>query len=64
MDDASGVAVVDAVAELIEEQFDLILSHGGFVFSQPLLEIVLYQLKDEGEFLFSRNVDNFAETES
>lgn len=63
MDDASGVAVVDAVAELIEEHFDLILSHGGFVFSQPLLEIVLDQLEDEVEFLFSRDVDNFAETE-
>lgn len=64
VDDATGVAVVDAVAELVEEQFDLILTHAGFVFTQPFLEVVIDQFKDEVEFLLGRNVDNFSKTES
>lgn len=47
MDDSSGVAVVDAVAELIEEQFDLILTHSMFVFTKVLFHIVVDKLKDQ-----------------
>ena len=43
----TGVAVVDAIAELVEEQFDLVLTHGGLVLAQPLFEVVIDQLKDK-----------------
>ena len=64
MDDAAGVAVVDAIAELVEEQFDLILAHGGFVLAQPFFEVVVDEFEDKVEFFFCGNVDNFSKTKS
>lgn len=47
MDDSSGMAVVDSVAELIEEKFDLICSHGVFVFAEIFFHIIVNEFKDE-----------------
>lgn len=45
VDDASGVAVVESVAKLIEEKLDLIAGHGLLVLSHVFLEVVVHQLK-------------------
>jgi hypothetical protein len=41
VNDSAGVAVVDAVAELIKEEFDLVGGHGVFVLAQVFLHVVL-----------------------
>ena len=46
VDDPPGVAVVDAIAELVEEELDLVLAHGVFVLTEVFLEVVLDELKD------------------
>jgi hypothetical protein len=59
MDDPAGVAVVYAVAKLVEEQLHLVSSHGMFVLTQIFLHVVFDQLEDEVEFLLTRNVHHF-----
>ena len=57
------MAVVDAVAELEEEEFDVVGGHGKFVLAEIFFHVVFYQFKDEIEFLFGGHVNNFAESE-
>ena len=47
MDDSSSMAVVDAVAQLVEEELDLILTHSMFVLAQVLFHIVVDKFKDQ-----------------
>ena len=61
MDNPSGVAVVDAVAELVDEEFGLVGAEGVLVLLHVLLEVVIYKFKDEVEFLFGRLVNHFSE---
>ena len=37
MNDPSGVAIVDSIAKLKEEEFELIGCHGGFMFAEVFL---------------------------
>jgi hypothetical protein len=45
VDDPSGVAVVESVAELIDKEFDLVGSHGGFVLAHVFFEVIVDQFK-------------------
>jgi hypothetical protein len=63
VDDPARVAVVDTVAKLEEKEFDLVGSHGKFVFAEVFLHVILDQFKDEIEFLFGGHVNHFAEAE-
>lgn len=63
VDDPPGVAVVESVAELVEEKLDLVRGHGGLVLPHVLLEVVVDQLEDQIELLLSRHVEHFAEAE-
>jgi hypothetical protein len=58
VDDAAGVAEVDAVDELEHEEADLLLREGVFVLREVLLEVVLRVLEHEVEFLLGRGVDD------
>ena len=63
VDDPPGVAVVEAVAQLVEEQLHLIGSHRLLVLAHVFLEIVVDKFKDKIQFLLCGNIDHFAETE-
>ncbi len=62
MDDSPGVAVVESIAELVEEELHLIAAHRLLVLTHVLLQVVVHQLKHKVQLLFSRDVDDFAET--
>lgn len=62
VNDSASMAVVDAIAELIKEEFDLISGHSMLVLAKVFLHIVVHKLKDQVEFFFSWDVDNFFES--
>jgi hypothetical protein len=45
VDNPSGMAVVESVAELVDKQFDLIRCHGSFVLAHVFFEVVVDQFK-------------------
>jgi hypothetical protein len=47
MHDSAGMAVVDAVAELVEEELDLVGGHGMFVLTQVFLHVVVDEFKNQ-----------------
>jgi hypothetical protein len=49
MDDSSGVAEIDAIDELIQDELDLSWSDGRFVCTEIFFEIVLCVFKHEVE---------------
>ena len=59
VNDPASMAVVDAVAKLIEEEFNLIGSHGMFVLAQVFLHVVVHKFKDQVKFFFRWDVDHF-----
>lgn len=63
VDDASGVAVVDAVDELEEEEFDLVGGHGVLVLTQVFLHVIFHDFKDQVEFLLAGDVDDLFESD-
>jgi hypothetical protein len=63
MDNPSGMAVIESIAELIDEQFDLVGCHGGFVLAHVFFEIIVDQFKNQIQFFLSWYVDDFSEAE-
>ena len=63
MDDSSGVAEVDAVDELVQNELDLPRSDGGLVGTQVFFEIVLSVFKHQVELLLHREVNDVPETD-
>lgn len=63
VDNSAGVAIVEPITELIEEEFDLIGGHGGLVLTHILLKVIVDQLENQIELLFCWDVEHFAETE-
>jgi hypothetical protein len=45
VNDPSGVAVVEPIAELVDKQFDLVSCHGGFVLAHVFFEVIVDQFK-------------------
>lgn len=63
VDDASGVAVVDAVDELEEEELDLVRGHGVLVLTQIFLHVVLHDFKDQVKLLLAGDVNHLFESD-
>jgi hypothetical protein len=63
VDDPARVAVVEAIAELVEEELDLVRGHRRLVLPHVLLQVVVHQLEYEVQLLLGWDVENFAETE-
>jgi len=55
------MAVVDAVTELVKEEFDLIRSHRMFMFTKVFLEIIFDQFKYQIELFFVGDIDDFSQ---
>ena len=62
VDNPPAVAVVDAIAQLVDEQFDLLFGHGMFVLAQVLFQIVLYKFKYQVELLLGGVVFHVLQT--
>lgn len=45
VDDSARVAIVDSIAKLIKEEFDLIGGHCVFVFAQIFFHVIFHEFK-------------------
>ncbi len=64
MDDASGVAEVDAVDQLEHYESDLLLRYRVLVLREVFLQVVLRELEDQVQLLFTWCIDHVHQTES
>lgn len=62
VDDAPGVAEVDAVDELEHDKADLVLSDGGLVGGEEPFEILFGVLEDQMQVLLHGLVDHVLQT--
>ena len=62
MDDAPGVAEVDAVHQLEHDESDLVGSDGSFIGRQVSLQVVFGIFKDQMQFFFHGQVEDVLET--
>lgn len=61
VNDSAGMAVVEPITELVEEQLHLVRSHGGLVLAHVLLQVVVDQLEDQIELLLGGDIEHLAE---
>jgi hypothetical protein len=64
VDDAPGVAEVDAVDQLEHDESDLLLGYGVAVGGQKFFEVLFGVLEDEVQLLFDGEVDHVHQSRS
>ena len=64
MDDPPGMAVVDPIDKLVEEQFQLIRADSMFMLRHVFLQIVIDEVKDEVKLLLGWDIANLSEPDN